>query len=921
MILRQTLTVFLFCCLLLPNLALDGIAQPTQKLPEDVTKGPSLSGVTEYNLKNGLRVLLIPDQAQTNIMANIVYHVGSRHEGYGETGMAHLLEHLVFKGTPKYGNIPGELSKRGMAPNGTTSFDRTNYFATFPATGDNLDFYLDMEADRMVNSFIAKKDLDSEFSVVRNEMESGENTPQRILVNKLMATAYQWHNYGKSTIGARSDVENVKIENLQAFYRKYYQPDNATLIVGGKFDEAKTLELINQKFSSIPKPSRTLEPTWTTEPAQDGERSIILRRVGGEQLVMVGYHIPPAADSDTAALDYLSRLLVETPSGRLYKTLVDSKKAVGLVSGNFSQKEPGISLYGARLSKEQSVDEVEKILIETVESFAATPPTKEEIERIRTTFNKQFDQISNDVTNMPQLLTEWVARGDWRLYFLYRENLNRITPEDVQRVAKTYFISSNRTVGKFIPADNPVRASLKRYTDEEITAIADKAKSGEKIAEGELFNATPANIEARTKRSTIGGIKTAYLPKQTRGNVVSLRLNLNFGDAKSLKDVGETGNYAGNLLMAGTTKRDRQQLKEDIDRIKSSIAATGSTTGASVTISSTRQNLAEAIKIAAEIFKEPAFPEAEFEKTKTAQISALEAQRNEPQAIATREMRRIFSNAKKGDLRYVPTLDEEIAGLKAVTLDAVKKFHKDFYGASNAELSIVGDFDEKEITPLINQYFGSWNSPKSYTRIPQEFYAPPVTRKSFETPDKANAIFFARQTFKMSDNNPDYPALLMGNFIFGGGFLNSRLATRLRQKEGFSYSVGSSFAAGSQDEVGSFLVQAIYAPENGEKLEKAFYEEVNKVLTSGFTENELKEAKQGWLLSRQRNRGTDAFLRSALGSYLVLNRTFVWDEELDKKVQALTLEQVNAAFKKYINPDQISVFKAGDFAKVKAAKP
>ncbi|MBK6724620.1 MAG: insulinase family protein [Acidobacteria bacterium] len=238
-----------------------GFAQ-TQKLPGDITKGPTLGGISEYGLKNGLKILLIPDQSRQNATVNIVYHVGSRHEGYGETGMAHLLEHLVFKGTPKYGNIPGEMTKRGMAPNGTTSFDRTNYFATFPATGDNLEFYLDMEADRMINSFIARKDLDSEFSVVRNEMENGENSPSRIAVQKLMASAFEWHNYGKSTIGARSDVENVKIENLQAFYRKYYQPDNATLIVGGKIEEAKTLELISQKFGSIPKPTRTLEPTW-----------------------------------------------------------------------------------------------------------------------------------------------------------------------------------------------------------------------------------------------------------------------------------------------------------------------------------------------------------------------------------------------------------------------------------------------------------------------------------------------------------------------------------------------------------------------------------------------------------------------------------------------------------------------------------
>ncbi|HMS07950.1 MAG TPA: pitrilysin family protein [Pyrinomonadaceae bacterium] len=915
MSLRKISTVFLFCVLSVPSLSLAGFAQQTAKLPEGITKGPSLGGVTEYNLKNGLKVLLIPDRSRPNIIVNVVYHVGSRHEGYGETGMAHLLEHLVFKGTPKYGNITGELTKRGMAPNGTTSFDRTNYFATFPPTGDNLEFYLDMEADRMINSFIAKKDLDSEFSVVRNEMESGENNPQRILLSKLMATAYQWHNYGKSTIGARSDVENVRIENLQAFYRKYYQPDNATLIIGGNFETERTLELINEKFGVIPRPSRRLEPTWTVDPPQDGERQVIVRRVGGEQLVIVGYHIPPAADPDSAALLLLDRVLVDNPTGKLYKALIDTKKAVSLISGNFQQKEPGITLYGARLNMQQSVDEVAKTLIETVENVAAQPPTREEIERLRATYERQMDTITNEATNVAQMMTEWVARGDWRLYFLHREQVRNVTPEDVQRVAKSYLLPSNRTLGKFIPSDNPVRASIKRYTDEEIATITQGAKADETLADGEVFEATPENIEARVKRSKIGNIITAFLPKETRGDVVTLRLSLRFGDAKSLKGLQQTGSFTASLLNSGTLKRTRQQIREESDRLKSSIVANGDADGVEIGITSTRQNLAEALKIAAEILKEPAFPESEFEKAKIARIAALEAQRSEPSAIANREMRRAFSKYEKGDLRYAPTLDEEIADIKAVTLDQIKAFYKGFYGASNAELVIVGDFDEEKITPVVDQLFASWRSPKPYTRIPQEFFDVPAAKKIFETPDKANAVFLARQSVRMSDAHPDYPALAIGNYIFGGGFLNSRLATRLRQKDGLSYSVGSGFSAGSQDENASIFAQAIYAPENAEKLENAFYEELGRVLTDGFTGDELKEAKQGWLLSRERNRGTDAFLRNVLGNYIVLNRTFAWDAELESKVQALTLEEVNAAFRKHIVPAKISIFKAGDFSK------
>jgi zinc protease len=913
---KATAFLLLFT-LLVSNLAVAVSAQSAAQLPEGVTKGPSLGGVNEYNLKNGLKVLLIPDQSTQNATVTVVYKVGSRHEGYGETGMAHLLEHLVFKGTPKYPNIPGEMTKRGMSPNATTSFDRTSYFATFPVTGDNLEFYLDMEADRMTNSFIAKKDLDSEFSVVRNEMESGENDPLRVLLQRTMAAAFDWHNYGKLTIGARSDVENVKIENLQAFYRKYYQPDNAVVMVGGKIDEAKTLEMINQKFGAIPRPERKLEPTWTTDPPQDGERKVIVRRIGGEQIVFVGYHTPPASYPDAAALAILDKLMVESPTGRLYKALVDTKKAVSVLNGNFQLKEPGFALYGARLSKEQSVEEAEKILTETLENFAAAPPTKEEVDRYKSVIAKQLEDYSNNGNLMVQALTESIAQGDWRLHFLYLERLKNVMPEDVQRVAKTYLIQSNRTVGKFIPTDAPVRAPVKRFSDEEIVAMAEKAKAPEKVAEGEAFDSSISNIEARTKRSALGSIKTALLPKKTRGESVSLRLVMNIGNEKSLTGLNQTAGLVNSLMMMGTAKRSRQQIKEDLDRLRSTVSVEVGISSVNLAITSTRKNLLETLKIANEILKEPLFPQEEFDKAKTQRLAALESQRFEPQAIVLREMRRAFSNAKKGDYRYVPTLDEEIAAVNAVTLDAVKKFHKDFFGASNAQLAIVGDFDEKEVVPVIKDYFGNWKSATPFERVVLKYNDIPSVKKVFETPDKANAVFFARQNVKMSDSHPDYPAVTLGNFIFGGGFLNSRLAVRLRQKEGFSYSVASSFTASSEDELAAFSAQAIHAPENGEKLEKAFFEELNRVVTEGFTEDELKEAKQGWLLSRQRNRGNDAFLQANLASYLFLNRTLAWDDELEKKVQALTLAQLNAAFRKHIVPEKVSVFKAGDFAKTK----
>ena len=328
--------------------AQQGATPGPSKQEQTAQRITSVEGITEYRLSNGLRVLLYPEQSKPVINVNITYLVGSRQESYGETGMAHLLEHLMFKGTPTHRNIPDELSLHGAKVNGSTTTDRTNYYEIFSASNENLNWALSLEADRMVNSFIAKKDLDTEMTVVRNEMENGENDPARILQERVLETAFVWHNYSHPTIGARSDVENVPIERLQAFYHTYYQPDNAVLVVAGKFDEAKTLALIQQKFGPIARPSRSLPNFYTAEPVQDGEREVTLHRVGQKQVVMAAYHTPSASHLDATALDLLTDVMNQEPSGRLYKRLVETKLATGAGSSLMALHDPGLVSFTAR---------------------------------------------------------------------------------------------------------------------------------------------------------------------------------------------------------------------------------------------------------------------------------------------------------------------------------------------------------------------------------------------------------------------------------------------------------------------------------------------------------------------------------------------------------------------------------------------
>lgn len=884
---------------------------------EAPVKFTSVEGITEYRLANGLRVLLFPDQSKQTITVNITYMVGSKHENYGETGMAHLLEHLVFKGTPKHPNIPQELTEHGASPNGTTWVDRTNYFETFNATEENLKWALDLESDRMINSYIAKKDLDSEMTVVRNEFESGENDPFSVLMERVTSTAYLWHNYGKSTIGSKADLENVPIDRLQAFYKRYYQPDNAVLAVAGKIDEAKTLELINQYFGPIPKPTRELTSFYTVDPTQDGERSVVLKRVGDVQVAMTAYHVPAGSHADFAAVNILTRVLGSAPSGRLYKELVDTKKSSGTGAFTLAFKEPTLLYTYAEVLKEKSLDDARNTMISVLDNFTKTPPTKEDVERAKNELIKQIELSFNSSQSICLQLSEYIGMGDWRLLFLNRDRIKAVTPEDVQRVAQLYLKPDNRTTGLFIPTEKPERSEIPGLTN--VEEMVKDYKGQQVVATGEAFDPAPANIESRTVRSNLAnGMKMALLSKKTRGEAVEVRLTMRFGDEKSLKNRATAAEYAASMLNKGTSKRTRQQIKDEFDRLKANVFIGGGATQAFVTITTTRPNLVETLKLVNEVLRDPIFPQDEFDKAINEEIAGIESQRSEPQSIGILRIQKHLSPYAKGDPRYVEDFDESIASLKALKLEEVKKFYKDFYGANNATMAVVGDFDATEIKNLATELFGNWKSNLSYTRIANKVMPVPVINESIETPDKANAFFVASYNFEMRDDNPDYPALLLGNYMLGGGFLNSRLAVRIRQKEGLSYGVGSQLSANSLDPVGSFFAYAIYAPENVEKLEAAFKDEIQKVITDGFTSEEIAAAKSGWSQGRTVSRSQDGGLAGSLNNYLFINRNFAWDEAFEKKVLDLTPEQLNASVKKHLKIEAINMIKAGDFAKAKA---
>ena len=877
------------------------------------TKVATVEGITEYKLDNGLNVILFPDTSKPTVTVNITYLLGSRYEGYGESGMAHLLEHMLYKGTDTRKDVMPELRAHGATFNGSTYYDRTNYFETMPATEENLRFALEMEADRMIHSRVSRADLHSEMTVVRNEFEMGENSPSRVLFERVMSTAYLWHSYGRSTIGSRSDIEHVPIDRLQAFYHLYYQPDNATLVVAGKFDDAKTLSWIKDIFGAIPRPTRKLIPTYTEEPTQDGEREVTLRRTGDIQAIQMAYHTAAGSHPDAAPLEVLAEILSETPSGRLYKALVETKKAVSTEGGNFDLHDPGLIEFSATLRKEGSLDDVEKTMLSVIDGVAKEPPSKDEVERAKTRLLKNIELSFNNSERIAVELSEWESMGDWRLQFLFRDRIKTVTPEDVARVAKLYLKDSNRTTGKFIPTAAPDRSEVPSTPN--VAAVVKDYKGNAAVEAGEAFDPTPANIDARTIRVTLpNGMKLALLPKKTRGGTVSASLVLHFGDVQSVTGKGVAAQTAGSLLMRGTAKHTRQQVQDELDKLKAQMFASGTATRSSVGISTIRANFPGALRLAAEVLREPVFPETEFEQFRQAAISSIENARTDPQGQAVNALRRHVSPYPKGDPRAYATFDEEIENYKKLTLVDVKKFYADFYGASNAELAIVGDFDAAEVQKLATELFGAWKSPVPFTQVKREWKKLETVNRTIETPDKANAIFLAILTMPVDDDDPDYPALFAANTMLGSG-PESRLWGRIREKDGLSYQVVSQLVVPTNEKFAQFLTLAQCNPQNVLKVEADFKDEIAKAMTSGFTDVELATAKKTYFQDQQVSRSQDAHLAAQLASNAQYGRTMAREAAIDQKIAALTPAEISAALKRHIDPSTFSIFKAGDLKK------
>ena len=873
----------------------------------------SVEGITEYRLPNGLRVLLFPDPSAANVTVNITYFVGSRHEGRGEKGMAHLLEHMVFKGTPDHPDVWKLLQEHGAQFNGTTWLDRTNYYETMVATDKNLEFALRLEADRMMNSNIKEEDLRSEMTVVRNEFEMGENNPMQIMMKNLAAKAYTWHPYGNSTIGNRADIERVPASNLKKFYQQYYRPDNSMLVVAGKFDPAATLSMIDKYFAPLKAPNLPMSETYTDEPVQDGPRFFEVKREGSQASVGFFYHTPAGSHEEAVAVEMLADVLGNRPGGRLYKALVEGGYAASVSVFPISAKERGSLFAVATLKSGQDPKKAHEVAQQVLENLAKNPITDEEVERARTSILSGFKVAMTDSNRISVELTDYAATGDWRLMFLNRDRAKTATTAQVQAAANKYLTENNRTSGMFIPTSNATRAIVPAAPD--VESLVKDYKSTEQTAQGEAFDATPKGIEARVKRSQpMPNVEMALLPKENRGDAVNLSMTIRFGDEKTLLGKRVQAGTLGAMMRRGAGGMTYQQISDEFDTLQSQVGISSASGSISVNITSDRKNVGKVLEIVKKVLREPTFPQAEFDTMMKERIAGIEAGLTNPQALGGNAMQRAAAPYPKESYFYVQTMEEQIAEMRSTTLDSVKDFYSKVVGPGKVEVAVVGDFDESEVTGKISDIFTGWQAKGEYKRVARPYLKNLSGPETIITPDKPMAMVMMASVLEMDDKDPDAVALNFANYVLGGN-ANSRLLTRLRQRDGLSYGAGSFMTMSSLDKVTPLGGYAICAAPNAEKAMTAMQEEFTAWIEKGVTAEELAKGKEAYKLDYLTSLSDDGNVAGTLSSYMFLDRTMMWDQEDLDKTDALTVEQVNDAIKRRMKGAEFRAIIAGDLKK------
>jgi zinc protease len=913
-------------------------------LPDGVEFVVEEDGIREFRLANGLKLLLVENRVAPVATFLVLYRVGSRNEAVGHTGATHLLEHMLFKGTPTFNKgrrtqIAATLQRVGADFNATTWYDRTNYFETVPS--DTLELAVHLEADRMRNSFIADEDRRSEMTVVRNELERGQNEPMLVLDEAVYATAFREHPYHHPTIGWRADVENVPTARLKEFYDTFYHPNNATAIVVGDFEEERALELVNRYFGAAPASPSPIPEVYTDEPRQQGERRLVVRRAGELSLVQIAFRTPaalgqdrvlsnaelaaraaaPPVENDIYPLAVLSGALASGVTSRLYQALVETELAVGVDTRLDQFRDPGLFNVYATAAPGVEPQRVEDVINGELRRVAEDL-CDEEVEKAKRQIAAHVAYERDGTHNVAMQMSEAEAVADWRFYNAYAQNVSRVTTRDVRRVAATYFDEDARTVGHFIPksdggGSNGSGASL--YGSGTSLAKASVRPHGYK------FHHEPQaheSVKELVKESGGGRFASRVAREELETGAVLLVLENAATPTVSVCGSLRAGSYfepkvkpglariTAEMLKRGTRRRGKLELAGALERVGADIEFDADAFAVQISARSLSQDFPALAATLAEMLREPSLPADELEKLKQQTVAAIREQQSDTRWRAYERLTQVVFDEQNPF--YTHAGERLVESIGSITVEDVRDFYEKFYGGRSLILSVAGDVRGTEAVRLLRDALEGFAGPESVDVNVTDPEPPSGARREFViVKDKANVDVLIGTAAPLRRAATDYYAAVLANRALGESTLSSRLGLQVRDVEGLTYGIASRFRAPTLA-AGPWYITVSVNPGNVERAIESALGVVRDYVEHGIRPDELEDEKSSAIGSFKVSLSTNAGLAAALWNAEFYRLGLDYVERYPELVRAVTVEEVNAAIRKYFRPEHLTIVISGD---------
>ncbi len=885
--------------------------------------------VEEYRLDNGLRIILAPNDKENKIFMNTVYLTGSLNDPKGKGGLAHLLEHLAFKGTK---NVKGDefqrrLDQYTLMTNASTDYYSTKYTNVIRPEKTALSEVIFLEAERMDQLVLQEKYVPTEIDIVKREREIRLDQPFSVLMDQVFKSAYGNQYLGRLPIGDLNELQSINMQELNQFYRSWYAPNNAFMVISGKFDKAEVLKQIDSHFSPIPSrnvPSQVKVPAL--KPEQIQQREFTVQK--GSDLAKFNIYLNGPDEKIKTALAVSPTLYTLQPSGHLYQSMVESGKSTMVQSSTWLDKDFNLVFMGAIYAPNHQPKTVEQSLIQGVEQ--SQPFTEAELNRVKNLTRNQADNIKNSATALGSRLSDYAVAysGDWSQYFKDLNAIENLNVSQVNQVYKGFLKPEYRISGNILPTpEDQKKAQEVTQTEAPKKTLDQQAETEGPLKDVSVYQAEVKQYVAQSKQylsakdkqiqrgKLKNGIKYALFPTNIRDDKVYATISLDFGTAQSLMNKGEILDLTAYLMLRSSESQSLQQIADKIIEVGGSATASPSSNGLNIQISAKKEKFAEFFQYVVDVLKNPAFEQSQFDLIKGQTLSSLDRPYTEPDTVSSLTMARTIEVYQPGDIRFHFEPELATRQFKAATREQVVALYQQFFKTHHAHIAVTGEFQPKSIQKMLKNSFADWKAAQPYERLKSEYRSYPAQKIHALSEQREFGSYQALLTFPVGADHADVPALQVFRHILGDSQLSSRLAQELREKNALVYGFSAHVQFNEWADSGALALGANYTAGKSAQVSQTVHQVLNELLTRGVTEQEVEAAKASILKKRVNALEDDRRIHSMLVPQLEKDRKLIYREKRDQAIAQLTKADIDAVIKKYIKLDQLVEVMADQYGK------